>query len=214
MLCIPMVMQNKRRLTEVIIAQAHEVLGHLGLQKTVDYICHHYWWLQISQDVEQYCKTCPICQTMKSSNQRVPRLLHSLLIPMQPWTSIAMDFVGPFPESGGFNYLWVIICRLTSMVHLVPLHITTTTSELAWMYVREIIWLHGLAETIVSDCDSKFTSHFWRETHKLLGTKLLMSTSFHLQTDGTSEHVIRLVAQILCTIVKPDQRDCVKVLRP
>ena len=206
-LCIPAVVRNKRRLTEVVIAQAHEVLGHLGPQKTADYIRRYYWWSRVGQDVEQYCRTCPICQTTKSSNQRVPGLLHSLPIPTRPWTSIAMDFVGPFPASGAFDYLWVVLCRLTSMVHLVPLRTTTTASELAWIYVREIVRLHGLAETIVSDRDSKFTSRFWRETHKLLGTRLLMSTSFHPQTDGASERAIRSVAQILRAMVKPDQQD-------
>ena len=118
-----------------------------------------------------------------------------------------MDFVGPFPESGGYDYLWVVLCRLTSMVHLVPIKTTTMASELAWLYIREIVRLHGLAESIVSDRDSKFTSKFWRETHKLLGTKLLMSTSFHPQTDGASERAIRSVAQILRATVRPDQQD-------
>jgi hypothetical protein len=206
-LCVPPVVIKKRRLTEIIIAQAHEVLGHFGPQKTAEYVRRHYWWPRIGQDVEQYCKTCPICQTTKSSTQRVPGLLHSMPIPTRPWGSIAMDFVGPFPESNGSDYLWVVICRLTSMVHLVPIRTTTTASELAWLYIREIVRLHGLAETIVSDRDSKFTSKFWRETHKLLGTKLLMSTSFHPQTDGASERAIRSVAQILRAMVRPDQRD-------
>jgi hypothetical protein len=118
-----------------------------------------------------------------------------------------MDFVGPFPESDGFDYLWVVICRLTSMVHLVPVRTTTTASDLAWLYIREIVRLHGLATTIVSDRDSKFTSRFWRETHKMLGTKLLMSTSFHPQTDGASERAIRSIAQILRATVQSDQRD-------
>jgi hypothetical protein len=204
-LCIPSVIQGKRRLTEIIIAQAHEVLGHFGPQKTADYIRRHYWWPRIGQDVEQYCKTCPVCQMTKSSTQRVPGLLHSLPIPTRPWGSIGMDFVGPFPESNGHDYLWVVICRLTSMVHLVPIKTTTTASELAWLYIREIVRLHGLAETIISDRDSKFTSKFWRETHKLLGTKLLMSTSFHPQTDGVSERAIRSIAQILRAMVRPDQ---------
>jgi hypothetical protein len=43
-LCIPSVMQKKHHLTEIVIAQAHEVLGHYGPQKTADYICCHYWW--------------------------------------------------------------------------------------------------------------------------------------------------------------------------
>jgi hypothetical protein len=206
-LCVPSVVKNKRRLTEIVIAQAHEVLGHLGPQKTADYIRRFYWWARIGQDVEQFCKTCPNCQTTKSSTQRVPGLLHSLPIPTRPWDSIAMDFVGPFPESDGHDYLWVVLCRLTSMVHLVPIRTTTTASELARLYVREIVRLHGLAGSIVSDRDSKFTSKFWRETHRLLGTKLLMSTSFHPQTDGASERAIRSVAQILRAFVRPDQRD-------
>ena len=206
-LCIPSIVQKKRRMTEIVIAQAHEILGHLGPQKTAEYIRRHYWWPRVGQDVEHYCKTCPVCQMTKTSTQKVPGLLHSLPIPTRPWSSIAMDFVGPFPESNGYDYLWVVICRLTSMVHLVPIRTTTTASELAWQYIREIVRLHGLPETIVSDRDSKFTSKFWRETHKLLGTKLLMSTSFHPQTDGASERAIRSVAQILRAMVRPDQRD-------
>jgi hypothetical protein len=108
-----------------------------------------------------------------------------------------MDFVGPFPESNGYDYLWVVLCQLTSIVHLVPIHTTMTASKLAWQYIWEIVRLHGLLETIVSDWDSKFTSKFWHKTHKLLGTKLLMSTSFHPQTDGASECTIQSVAQIL-----------------
>jgi len=118
-----------------------------------------------------------------------------------------MDFIGPFPESSDCDYLWVVICRLTSMVHLVPIRTTTTASELARLYVCEIVRLHGLARTIVLDRDSKFTSKFWRETHRLLGTKLLMSTSFHPQIDGALERAIRSVAQILQAMVRPDQQD-------
>jgi hypothetical protein len=62
-----------------------------------------------------------------------------------------MDFVGPFPESSNYNYLWVVICHLTSMVHLVPICTTIKASELAWIYVREIVRLHGLLQSIVSD---------------------------------------------------------------
>jgi hypothetical protein len=118
-----------------------------------------------------------------------------------------MDFVGPFPESDGYDYLWVVICHLTLMVHLVPIRMTTMASELAWLYIHKIVRLHRLAESIISDRDSKFMSKFWRETHKLLGMKLLMSTSFHLKTDGASEGAIRSIAQILRAAVCPDQQD-------
>jgi hypothetical protein len=157
--------------------------------------------------VEQYCNTCSICQAAKKENRKTAGLLHNLPILTRPWGSIGMDFVGPFPESEGYDYLWVIICRLTLMVHLVPVKTTTKASELAWLYVTEIIRLHGLPESIVSDRDSKVTSKFWNEVHRLLGTKLLMSTLFHPQTDGASERAIRSVGQILRTMVRPDQWD-------
>ena len=64
-----------------------------------------------------------------------------------------------------------------------------------------------MAKTIVSDQDLKFMSKFWCKTHRLLGTKLLMLTSFHPQMDGTLEHAIQLISQILGAKVHPDQWD-------
>ena len=73
------------------------------------------------------------------------------------------------------------------MVHLIPINTMTKASELALLYIKEVVRLHGLPNSIMSDQDSKFTSKFWKETHRLLGTKLLMSTAFHPQTDGATE---------------------------
>ena len=130
-LCILAIVCNKQYLIEIILSQAHQVLEHLEPQKTSKYVCCYYWWPCIVQDTELYCKMCLICQTTKFSMQKVPGLLHSLLIPIKPWESIVMDFIGPFSKSGSFDYLWVVICCLTSMVHLVPICTTTTASELA-----------------------------------------------------------------------------------
>ena len=157
----------------------------------------------------QFCQSCEACQRSKSSNQRPAGKLHPLPLPIKPWDSIAMDFVGPFPECRGLNYLWVVLCRLTSMVHLIPLTTKVTAVELSWKYLREIVRLHGLPSSILSDRDSKFTSRWWQELHRILGAKLLMSTSFHPQTDGQSERTIRNVVQILRTTVRPDQTDWV-----
>jgi hypothetical protein len=118
-----------------------------------------------------------------------------------------MDFIGPFPEVKGSNYLWVIICRMTSMVHLIPVHTKMMAFKLSWIYRHEIVRLHGLPSSIVSDHDSKFTSKWWRELHKILGTRLLMSTLFHPQTDGKTEHANWNVGQIFHTVVCADQRD-------
>ncbi len=119
-----------------------------------------------------------------------------------------MDFV--VPESEGYNYLWIVTCRLTGMTHLIPTKTTVRASELAWIFLHEVVRLHGLPESIVSDHDTKFTSKFWGELHRLVGVKLLMSTAFHPQTDGTSERMVRTMSQILRAMVRPDQRDWVE----
>ena len=67
--------------------------------------------------------------------------------------------------------------------------------------------LHGVLKSIVLDCNTKFTSTFWHELHKLMGTKLLMSTAFHPQTDGTTEWANHSIGQILRMIIHDDQRD-------
>ena len=67
--------------------------------------------------------------------------------------------------------------------------------------------LHGVPKSIVLDHDTKFTSTFWRELHKLMGTKLLMSTAFHPQMDDTTERANCSIGQILRMIINDDQRD-------
>ena len=67
--------------------------------------------------------------------------------------------------------------------------------------------LHGVPKSIVSDCDTKFMSTFWHELHKLMGTKLLMSTVFHPQMDDATEWANHSIGQILRMIIHDDQRD-------
>ncbi|GJE94878.1 hypothetical protein PsYK624_110540 [Phanerochaete sordida] len=206
-LCLPRTKLGKQSLSGAVIAAAHAIVGHFGTRKTSEYLRRWYWWPTLGRDVEKFCNSCGTCQTVKPSTQMPAGLLHSLPVPTRPWGSIAMDFLGPFPESGGFNYLWVVLCRLTSLVHLLPVRTTVSAVELAWLFVRDIVRLHGLPNSIVSDRDSKFTSKFWREVHRLLGTRLLMSTVFHPQTDSATERANRSISQVLRAMVTPDQTD-------
>jgi hypothetical protein len=211
-LCVPDAKVGEYSVRGRLIEQAHESLGHFGPQRSGDYLRRWYWWPGVSKAVHKYCDSCVMCKVSKTSNQPPTGKLHSVPIPTQPWESISMDFLGPFPKSKGYDYVWVVMCRLTSEVHLIPVNTITKATELSHIYIREIVRLHGLPRSIVSDRDSKFTSAWWREIHRLLGAKLLMSTSFHPQTDGATERVNRSVGQILRSVVSPDQKDWVDKL--
>ena len=88
-----------------------------------------------------------------------------------------------------------------------PTTTTITAKGVAWIVLKEVMRLHGIPESIVSDRDTQFTFIFWKELQKLVRTKLLMSTAFHPQTDGITEQANRLVAQILRTVVDNDQKN-------
>jgi hypothetical protein len=69
--------------------------------------------------------------------------------------------------------------------------------KLVELYVNEIVRLHGVPVSIVSDRDPRFTSRFWGSLQKALGTKLNFSTTFHPQTDGQSERTIQILEDML-----------------
>src|ERR671915_509178 len=96
------------------------------------------------------------------------------------------------------------------MVHLIPMVTTAAATDVVWLYLREVVRLHGLLKSIVSDRDPRFISKFWHELHKWTGVKLLMSTAYHPQTDGATERANRTINQILRATIDPDQADWVR----
>ena len=73
--------------------------------------------------------------------------------------------------------------------------------RLAQVYIREIVKLHEVPESIVSDRDPRFQSIFWRSLSEVMGTKLQLSTAAHPQTDGQSERTIQILEDMLRTCV-------------
>jgi hypothetical protein len=128
---------------------------------------------------------------------------------MRPWESVSIDFMGPLPKSWDFDYPMVVIDRLTSSVHLILTNTNITVTQVVWLYLSEVVRLHGVPASIVSDRDSKFTSIFWCKLQQLLGNKLLMSTTFHPQMDGATERANRSIGQILRMLVDSNQCDWV-----
>ena len=90
---------------------------------------------------------------------------------------------------------------MTNMVHLIPTRTDATAKQIAELYVKEVIRLHGLPESIVSDRDVRFTSQFWKELSRLLGQRLLMSLSYHPQMDGSLERAIQTMSQVMHMLV-------------
>ena len=113
-------------------------------------------------------------------HQRPVGLLQSLPIPEWKWEHVTMDFVMGLPRcTRGFDSIWVVVDLLTKSAHFLHVKSTYTTNKYAKLYVAEIVKLHGVPVSIVSDRDPKFTSRFWISLQTDLGTSLKFSTAFH-----------------------------------
>jgi transposase InsO family protein len=182
--------------------------GHLGREKTYARLTAQVYWQGVYHDVRDYVRSCVSCAQNKASNRTASDFLHPLPIPARRWETISMDFVGPLPKtSKGHDFLLVVVDKFSKMAHFIPCTQTVTASEVAQLMYDGVVRLHGFPECILSDRDTRFTSHFWRALWKLSGTQLAMSTSYHPQTDGQTENVNRVVQDILRAYVSDSRKD-------
>src|SRR3954464_12714934 len=97
-----------------------------------------------------------------------------LPVPSVPWEDISMDFVLGLPRTKkGRDSIFVVLDRFSKMAHFIPCHKSDDAVNVVDFFFREIIRLHGVLNTIVSDHDTKFRSHFLRCLWAKLGTKLM-----------------------------------------
>jgi hypothetical protein len=95
-----------------------------------------------------------------------------------------MDFINGLPKTPkDNNSIWVIVDRLTKVAHFIPMHTTCGGDNLARLYIDNILKLHGVPKSIISDRGVQFVSKFWRSRHQALKTNLDYSSAYHPQTD-------------------------------
>ena len=191
-LCVP----NDGDLRREFLEEAHcsRFAIHPGGTKMYKDLRQNYWWLGMKRDIAQFVAQCLVCQQVKAEHQRPAGFLQPLSIPEWKWEHITMDFVTGLPRTlGRNNAIWVIVDRLTKSAHFLPMKVNFSMDRLASLYIKEIVRMHGVPVSIVSDRDPRFTSRFWHSLQKALGTKLSFSTAFYPQTDGQSERVIQVL---------------------
>nr|CAN82867.1 hypothetical protein VITISV_015468 [Vitis vinifera] len=169
-LCVP-----NSSMRELLVREAHGggLMGHFGVRKTLDALHEHFFWPKMKCGVKRAYARCITCRQAKS--RVLPHGLYTPLpVPSAPWVDISMDFVLGLPRSrNGRDSIFVVVDRFSKMAHFISCHKTDDATHIANLFFREIVWLHGVPRSIVSDRD--------------LGTKLFFSTTCHPQTDGQTK---------------------------
>jgi hypothetical protein len=109
-----------------------------------------------------------------------------------------MDFIVGLPHTSlRHDSIWVIVDRLTKTAHFIPVHTTYVAKKYAEIYLDQIVHLHGIPKTIISDRGAQFVARFWEQLLDALGTKLIRSSAYHPQTDGQTERVNQILEDML-----------------
>ncbi|KAJ9548848.1 hypothetical protein OSB04_021391 [Centaurea solstitialis] len=185
---------------QTLLEEAHKSKFsiHPGATKMYRDLRTDYWWPGMKRDVARYVEKCLTCLRVKAEHQRPHGKLQPLEIPEWKWEHVTMDLVTGLPRTvRRHDAIWVIVDRLTKSAHFIAIKEASSSEELADIYVREIVAMHGVPVTVISDRDVRFTSRFWSRFHDDLGTRLQFSTAFHPQTDGQSERTIRTLEDML-----------------
>jgi hypothetical protein len=133
-------------------------MGHEGAQKTLHHLCANFFILSVRTIVRDFVCVCATCQHNKTDHLHQVSLMRSLEVPAAVWADIAMDFIEGFPKVSGKSVILTVVDRFSRISS--PLDHPYTATTVARAFFADVVRLHGLPRSIVSDRDPASTSNF------------------------------------------------------
>jgi transposase-like protein len=106
---------------------------------------------------------------------------------------ISIDFIVELPESHGYDAIMCVVDSLTKCTHFIPMHTTINAEGTALLFFKEVWKHHGTPRVVVSDRGPQLVTAFMRELYRRLEIKLALSTAYHPQTNGQTEHINQVI---------------------
>nr|GEW54628.1 putative mitochondrial protein [Tanacetum cinerariifolium] len=183
------------------LAPKHQALSTYGkeflavlmaIDKWRGYMLDRYFKIKTDHFSLKYLlnqRECDVCQRSKDDLAAYPGLLQQLPNLKRIWSDISMHFIVGLPRSQEKAVIIVVVDRLNKYAYFMALSHPYTASSVAQAFLDLVYKLHGLPNSIVSDRDNVFLSHFWKSLFKILKVELKLSTAYHPQTDGQTKVV-------------------------
>lgn len=184
----------------------HDKLEHFGFAKTYESIWNSFFWPNMCCDLKDgYITGCDDCQKNRSPILRLLGPLHPLLIPDRCLKSVAIDFIGPLPRDGDCDCIATMTCCMGTDIHFASYTVKTTVQEMAHIFFIYWYCKNSLPNKIVCDRNKLFILYFWQALMKLTSIKVKMSSSYHLESDGSGKWTIKTLNQYIYFHVKRNQ---------
>jgi hypothetical protein len=142
---------------ENLVKEKHSggLAGHFGHDKTFAKLSESYFWPGMHVDVKRYLLTDAGFVNIRRAGKQNAGFYQPLPIPERPWEAISMDFVLGLPRmQRGVDSIFVVVDRFSKMAHFIPCQKTSDATHIANLFFKEIVRLHGLPRSIVSDRDT------------------------------------------------------------
>ena len=191
-----------------VLEKAHDEAGHFGAEKTLLKIRSHFYWTTLFKDVTAWCRTCKQCQSRKHPQTAAKAPLQYNPVASEPGQLVAMDFVGPLPETeSGNKHMLVITDAFSKYAEVIPLPNQTaavTADALVWKYFCK----HGVPSILHSDQGKNFESAIIQQLCERLNIKKTRTSGYHPAGNGGVERYNKtLIERISFLLEQDDQTD-------
>lgn len=195
--------ENKKQ----IIREMHEnpLGGHQGITRTFNRINSQYYWKGMRRQIKEYIQKCPTCQRNKTNNRTLKEPMVITTTANRAFEKIFLDIVGPLPRSNnGNNFILTLQDDLTKFAWAVPME-NHEANTVAHHFVTQFVCLHGIPQSLMTDCGTEFLSKIFKEVCRLLKIRQTSTTPYHPESNGSLERSHRTLGEYLRNFVEKDQ---------